>query len=267
MKRRPLNRAILAKLSGWCGLWLCLLAGAVTAGEVQVAVASNFARPMQVLAELFTEQTGHELKLAFASSGKFVAQITHGAPFEVLLSADADKPEQLIATGLALPDSRFTYALGTLVLWSAQTDLVDEAGKVLTRTDIKHLAMANPKLAPYGLAASEVLEKLGLSAAWQERLVQGDNIAQTQQFVASGNAELGFIALAQVIEQGKMGSGSGWIVPAEYHAPIQQDAVLLVKGEHNPAAHALLEFLQGAAAQAIIRDYGYQIPIPKIPTP
>ncbi|MGR8933550.1 MAG: molybdate ABC transporter substrate-binding protein [Gammaproteobacteria bacterium] len=232
---------------------------AAGAATVLVAVASNFAKPMSEIAEAFEKSTGHSANLAFGSSGKFMAQFENGAPFEVFLSADAEKPEKLQKTGLAV-GMRFTYALGKLVLWSAQPGFVDVQGEVLKHGDFAHLALADPKLAPYGVAAVETLQSLGLLDKLQGLFVFGENIAQTQQFTATGNAELGFVALSQVIADGKIASGSGWIVPADRYAPIRQDAVLLKTGERNPAARALLDFLQTPPALAIIEKYGYGLP-------
>lgn len=227
------------------------------AGEALVAVASNFTAPMHAIAGEFERATGHRLRLAFGGSGKFYAQIRHGAPFHALLSADAVIPEQLEQEGLAVSGTRFTYAVGTLVLWSARPGFVDGEGRVLAQGRFKHLALANPKVAPYGAAAHETLEKLGLTNALQARFVSGENIAQAYQFVASGNAELGFVALSQVMKDGRIAEGSGWVVPAGMHRPIRQDAVLLAKGRDNPAAIALLAFLREPAARAIVRSYGY----------
>lgn len=233
--------------------------GTAHAGEVQVAVAANFAGPMEKLAEQFQKDTGHKAILASGATGKFYAQIRNGAPFEVLLSADDETPARLEAEGQVVAKSRFTYAVGRLVLWSARASYVDANGAVLKTGDFKHLAIANPKTAPYGAAATAVIDKLGLSARLQPRLVQGENIAQAFQFASTGNAELGFVAQAQVWRDGKFTAGSGWIVPAAMHAPIRQDAALLTKGAKNPAAQALLDYLRTDKAKALIRAYGYEI--------
>ncbi|MCQ8129008.1 molybdate ABC transporter substrate-binding protein [Methylomonas sp. WSC-6] len=230
------------------------------AETVLVAVAANFTKPMTEIAEAFEKSTDHEAKLSFGSSGKFVAQIENGAPFEVFMAADQENAVKLQTAGLGLADSRFTYALGKLVLWSATPGYVDEQGEILKTGHFKHLALADPKLAPYGAAAVEVLKNLGLQEKLQPLLVQGENISQTHQFVSTGNAELGFVALSQVIENGKIASGSGWIVPDDHYAPIRQDAILLSKGAENPAAPALLQFLKGPEAHAIILKYGYNLP-------
>ena len=229
------------------------------ADEVQVAVAANFTAPMKIIAADFEKDTGHKATLAFGSSGKFYAQIKNGAPFQVFLSADDAKPAKLEKEGLTVPGSRFTYAIGTLVLWSAKPDLVDAKGAVLEKGDFAHLAVANPKLAPYGTAAMETLAKMGLTDKLQGKIVQGENIAQTYQFVATGNSELGFVALSQVMKDGKIGRGSAWIVPASMHAPIKQDAVILSGAKGNAAAEALMKYLKSAKAVAVIRSYGYEV--------
>jgi molybdate transport system substrate-binding protein len=230
------------------------------AATTLVAVAANFSKPMTEIAAEFEKATGHSAKLSFGSSGKFVSQLENGGPFEVLLSADEKGPQKLIQDGLAVPSSQFTYALGKLVLWSAKPGYVDDQGKILTTGGFKHLALADPKLAPYGAAAAEVLKKLGLFEKLQPLFVQGENIAQTYQFISTANAELGFIALSQVIENGKIATGSGWIIPSNDYAPIRQGAVLMKKGAENPAAPALLDYLKSAPALAIIKKYGYDLP-------
>lgn len=227
------------------------------ADTVPVAVAANFAAPMQKIAEAFEADTGHKLELSFGASGKFYAQISHGAPFQVLLSADEATPQRLERERKAVPDTRFTYAVGALVLWSPQPGFVDAEGGVLRKGAFRHLAVANPKVAPYGAAAAQVMNRMGLTAALQPRLVQGENIAQTFQFVASGNAQLGFVALSQVMEDGRIGKGSAWQVPASMHDPIRQDAVLLLPGKDRAAATALLQYLRSDKARAIIRAHGY----------
>jgi len=233
--------------------------GTAHAGEVQVAVAANFAGPMEKLAEQFQKDTGHKAVVASGATGKFYAQIRNGAPFEVLLSADDETPARLEAEGQVVGKSRFTYAVGRLVLWSAKANYVDATGAVLKTGIFTHLAIANPKTAPYGAAAVAVIDKLGLTARLQPRLVQGENIAQAFQFASTGNAELGFVAQAQVWRDGKFTAGSGWIVPATMHAPIRQDAALLTRGAKNPAAQALLDYLRTDKAKALIRAYGYEV--------
>ncbi len=238
---------------------ISFFSGAVFAEEVQVAVAANFSAPMQVIAAAFEKDTGHKAQLAFGSTGKFYAQIKNGAPFQVLLSADAETPAKLEREGLAVPGTRFTYAVGKLALWSALEGVVDGKGDVLRQGHYAHMALANPKLAPYGAAAIEVLKHLNLLDAVQPRLVQGENIGQTYQFVASGNAELGFVALSQIMKDGKLIDGSVWIVPDNLHAPIRQDAVMLASGKRNAAASALMAYLKSNKAKAVIRAYGYEL--------
>lgn len=250
---QSLRRALFALSAGW------LVSIPALAGEVQVAVASNFSAPLQVIARDFEQDTGHKLLASFGATGQFYAQIKHGAPFEVLLAADQSTPAKLEGEGEGVAGSRFTYAIGTLVLWSAKDAYVDARGEVLRGRQFRHLAIANPKTAPYGLAATQVLAGMGLSQALDGRLVEGQNIAQTLQFVATGSAELGFVALAQVYKDGRITHGSAWVVPAALHEPIRQDALLLRKGQGNPAAEALLSYLKGPKAAAVIKAYGYQL--------
>ncbi len=232
-------------------------AASAHAEQVSVAVAANFTAPMQKIAAAFEADTGHKAELSFGATGKFYAQITNGAPFQILLSADDTTPAKLEREGKVVANSRFTYAIGTLVLWSAKDGYVDDKGAVLKSGDFKHLAIANPKLAPYGLAATQVMDKLGLTATLQPRFVLGENIAQTYQFVATGNAQLGFVALSQVMADGKIAQGSAWQVPADMHEPIRQDAALLETGKGNAAATALMQYLKGDKAKGIIKSYGY----------
>jgi molybdate transport system substrate-binding protein len=233
------------------------LAAPAHAGEVQVAVAANFTGPMERIAPAFEQATGHKALIAYGTVGKFFAQIRSGAPFEVLVSADEETPIRLEKDGLALPESRFTYAAGKLVLWSATPGLVDERGEVLRRGDFRHLAIANPKVAVYGAAAVEVMNRLGVHADQQGKLVLGENITQAYQFVATGNAELGFVALSQVYKDGQFAPGSHWLVPPDLYPRLRQDAVLLTRGQGNPAAQALLAYLKSDAARTVIRAYGY----------
>ncbi|MCC9598431.1 molybdate ABC transporter substrate-binding protein [Rubrivivax sp. JA1055] len=237
---------------------LLFTASLAHAEEVQVAVAANFTAPAQKIAAQFEKDTGHVAKLSFGATGKFYAQITNGAPFEVLLSADDETPAKLEKEGQAAPGTRFTYAIGTLVLWSAQPGVVDAQGAVLKSGHFERVAIANPKTAPYGAAAVETMKALGVFDAVTPKLVQGENIAQAYQFVATGNAPLGFVALSQVFEDGALKSGSAWIVPAKLHQPIRQDAVVLAKGAANPAAKAWLAYLKSEKALTVIRAYGYQ---------
>ena len=238
-------------------LWA--ISSAASAADVSVAVASNFTVPMQKIAHAFEQDTGHKALLAFGATGGFYAQIKNGAPFQVLLAADKETPTRLEKEGLAVAGARFTYAIGKLVLWSKQAGLVDDKGDVLRKGSFDKLAIANPKLAPYGTAAMQALTKLGLLAQLQPKFVEGSNIGQTYQFVASENAVLGFVALSQVYAEGRLSHGSAWIVPAIFYAPIQQDAVLLNSGKNNAAATALLNYLKTEKAQAIIRAHGYDL--------
>ncbi|MBT8767529.1 molybdate ABC transporter substrate-binding protein [Metapseudomonas boanensis] len=240
---------------------LCALfaVGTASAEEVQVAVAANFTAPMQAIAKEFEQDTGHKLVIASGATGQLYTQIKNGAPFEVFLSADDNTPAKLEQEGDSVPGSRFTYAIGTLVLWSAQAGYVDAKGEVLKNGQFKHLSIANPKTAPYGLAATQVLEKLGLTQAVAPKLVEGQNITQALQFISSGNAELGFVALSQVYKDGKLTQGSAWIVPADMHEPIRQDALILNRGKGNPAAKALMDYLKGPKAAELIRSFGYQL--------
>jgi molybdate transport system substrate-binding protein len=232
-------------------------ATAVSAGEVQVAVAANFAQPMVRIGEAFTAATGHTLKVTTGSTGKFYSQIVSGAPFEVLLAADEETPARLIKEGHAMAGTPFTYAVGRLVLWSATPGLVDDKGAVLASGNFQYLAIANPKLAPYGVAAYEVLKVRGLSDALAPKVVVAESIAQAYQFVSTGNATLGFVALSQLTVPGKPVAGSYWLVPESLHTPIRQDAVLLKAGAKNPAASALLTYLKGEPARQQIAAFGY----------
>ena len=238
-----------------------LLVAAVSAraADVRVAVAANFARPMAQIAERFTAATGHTVALSVGSTGRLYSQIVAGAPFELLLAADAKTPERLVEEGHAQAVNRYTYAIGQLVLWSPVPGRVDADGRVLSATGWQRLAIANPKLAPYGAAAMAVLHKRGLMGQVAPKLVTGDSIGQTFQFVATGNAELGFVALSQVQAPGQPATGSLWRVPQAYYPEIRQDVVLLRRGEANPAAVALLQYLREADARALIAGYGYAV--------
>lgn len=238
---------------------LMMLSCAASAATVQVAVAANFVQAMADIASAFARETGHRAAVSTGATGKLHAQIRNAAPFEVLLAADATTPARLETEGLTVPGTRCTYAIGKLVLWSAQPGFVDDQGRVLREGRFAHLALANPKAAPYGAAAVEVLNHFGLFKTLEPKLVQGENIAQTQQFVATGNAELGFLALSQVQKAGRLNGGSAWLVPAHLYSPIRQDAVMLLKGKDNPAASAFMTFLQSYASRAIIRSYGYDL--------
>jgi molybdate transport system substrate-binding protein len=233
--------------------------GSAQADEVQVAVAANFTAPIQAIAADFEKDTGHKLVAAYGATGQFYTQIKNGAPFEVFLSADDTTPKKLDDEGATLKGSRFTYAVGTLALWSAKPGYVDAKGEVLTKNQYQHLSIADPKTAPYGLAATQVLAKEGLSEQVADKLVTGQNITQAFQFVSTGNAELGFVALSQIYKDGKVTRGSAWIVPASLHDPIKQDAVILTKGKDSAAAKALVDYLKGPKAAAVIKSYGYEL--------
>jgi molybdate transport system substrate-binding protein len=257
LQMQPLKNLMHSLLMRFAALALAVFACAtVHAGQAHVAVASNFAAPMKQLATQFEQVTGHTLTLSSGATGKFYAQIKHGAPFDVLLAADDETPARLLREGDAV--QRQTYAIGRLALWSDRPELIDGSDAVLRQNRFQRLAIANSKLAPYGLAAAEVLTRLKLFDSVQDKFVIGENIAQTYQFVASGNAELGFVALSQIMQDGKLTGGSVWRVPATLHSPIRQDAALLKRGEHNAAARALLDYLNSPSAVAIIRSYGYE---------
>ena len=227
--------------------------------EVQVAVAANFTAPMQAIAQSFEHHSGHQVVAAYGATGQLYAQIQHGAPFDVFLSADASTPAKLEAQGQGVRGSRFTYATGRLVLWSATPGYLDGSDAALKAMRYRHLAIADAKTAPYGLAATQVLAKFGLTEAVQGKLVTGQSIGKALHFIATGNAELGFVAMSQVYQEGVLKSGSAWLVPAALHAPIRQDALLLKKGADNPAAAAFLQYLKGEQAAQIIQSYGYQL--------
>ena len=236
-----------------------LFAGLTHAAEVHIAVAANFTAPINEIAAAFEKASGHKVIAAFGPTGGLYTQIKHGAPFEVFLAADDSTPARLETEGEILAGSRFTYAIGKLVLWSASAGYVDAQGEVLRRNEFNHLSIGNPKTAPYGLAATQVLARLGLSEAVKPKLVEGTNITQAYQFVATGNAELGFVALSQVYKDGQITAGSAWIVPEDMYEPIRQDAVILNKGKDNPAAAALVDYLKGPKAAAVIKSYGYDL--------
>jgi len=228
------------------------------ADEVLVAVASNFIEPMTEIAARFSEETGHQVNLASGASGRFVAQIRNGAPFQIFLSADQDRVSALIDSGHALAASRYTYATGALVLWSANAQRDITGLDALTDLDYRRLALANPALAPYGRAAVEVMTGRSLLDATRPRWVQGENIAQTFQFVSTGNAELGFVAASQVMDSGEIRQGSGWLIPQSYHSPIRQDAVLLSSAEGCAACQELLDYLRSGPSLQIITAAGYR---------
>jgi molybdate transport system substrate-binding protein len=234
--------------------------GNLRAETINVAVASNFIAPAQEIAKLFENETGDQIKISSGSSGKFFAQIQNGAPFHVLLSADTLTPVNLLKEGLAVPSTQITYAIGKLVLWSSSAELVTGNDKVLDGNKFKKIAIANPELAPYGVAAVETLKHLGQYQHIRAKIVWGENIAQAHQFVLSGNAELGFVSASQVMRNGKPIQGSAWIVPDTLHSAILQDAVLLNKGKNSIAARSFLIFLESEKVKKIIQEYGYGTP-------
>jgi len=235
-----------------------MLSARLHAEEISVAVAANFTDATRDIVPLFEKASGHKLKVSFGSTGKLYSQIENGAPFEVFLAADSKRPAKAESAGLAVAGSRFTYAMGKLALWSSQAGKFSDGEAYLKQGAFTRAAIANPKTAPYGMAAQQVMEHLGVWNKLQHKMVRGDSIAQTFQFAATGNAEVGFVALSQV-KAWKEGKGSVWMIPQAYYAPIEQQAVLLKKGEASEAAKAFLEFLTGSEARKVITDYGYSV--------
>lgn len=245
------------RLAAFLGVALAILPGAAAqAGQTNVAVAANFTEPAKEVAALFKAKTGHDAVLSFGASGQFYAQIAQDAPFQVFLSADDKRPKDAVAAGLAVAGSRFTYAIGKLVLWSRSLDLA-KGDETLKANSFTKLSIANPTAAPYGAAAVETLKALGVYAAIEPKLVQGNSIAQAFQFVDTGNAELGFVALSQLAS---VSAGSRWLVPQALYAPILQDAVLLKKGADDEASKAFIAFLRGPEARAVVERFGYGLP-------
>jgi molybdate transport system substrate-binding protein len=244
---RRLAGAILA------GVTAAIASSAAQAADTNVAVAANFTEPAKEIARLFESKTGHRAILSFGATGQFYAQITQAAPFQVFLSADQSTPRRLVDDGLAVGNTLFTYAVGKIVLFSRSADLV-KGEQTLRDARFNKIALANPTTAPYGAAAIEAMKALGVYEKLAGKIVQGSNIAQTFQFVDTENAELGFVALSQIIERQ---GGSRWIVPAGLYTPIRQDAVLLKDGAGNEAARAFVAFLHGAEAAAVIDKFGY----------
>lgn len=260
VKRAKALQAMLAVLGVLVLSGLGATTAAAQADRVTVAVAANFAAPMKAIVADFERQSGYQVSASFGATGQFYAQIRHGAPFDILLAGDSSTPTLLKQEGHAVAKTQFTYATGRLVLWSATPGLVDSQGLVLQSDRFKKIALANPKLAPYGAAAVEVIEHLGLAQALRPRFVQAANIGQAFHFVASGNADLGFVALSQVFADGKIKEGSGWLIPASYYTPIRQDAILLVGAQNNRAALAFLEYLTSDVGKQIIESFGYEVP-------
>lgn len=240
------------------GLLLMAATAVASAENVSVAVAANFKEPLEEISAKFHQSTGHTVSISAESSGKIVSQIQNGASYDIFLSADQAKPIKLEQEGGTVPGSRFTYAVGKLALWSATPGYVDRNGKVLKTGSYSHIAIADPKLAPYGLAATQTLQKMGLTSAVNDKLVVGKNIGTTFGYVQTGNAELGFVAMSQIYKNGKLThGGSYWLVPQSYYKPIRQDAVLLPGGKGNPAAVALMKYLKSPAARKVMKSYGY----------
>lgn len=242
-----------------CILLLSLISPLSLAGQLSVAVAGNFYKALQVISAQYQEQTGHKILLSVGATGKLYAQISNGAPFEILLAADKARPGKLVEQGLAVKGSQFTYAKGKLLLWSSDPGLVDSAGEILRSPQIVHLAIANPKTAPYGAAAIDVLKNLGVYQQLKDKIVEGQSVGQSFQQISSGAVSLGIIALSQVVVDNKIASGSGWIIPATLYQPIEQDAVLLNKGTTNPIAKDFLRYLQTTECKEIIRSFGYEV--------
>lgn len=227
--------------------------------DVIIAVATNFIDTARALETAFEAETGLEITLSSGSTGQIYAQIENGAPYSVFLAADQERPERLVANGTAVEGTRFTYATGQLVLWSADaTILAGDGETVLRADDYRALAIANPDLAPYGLAAMQTLSSLGLEETVSDRLVMGQNIGQAFTLVASGNAELGFVARSQILSRPEGEKGSSWLVPESLHDPIRQDAVLLKRGMDDEAAYKFIAFLRSERAAAIIAAHGYE---------
>lgn len=252
---------LLSKMAAFSLAWICVLwLGVAEAQSVTAAVASNFLKPFRQIAAKFEIETGHSVRIVSGSTGKLYAQIVHGAPFDVFLAADNQRPALLEQKKHAVPGTRFTYARGRLALWSVDPQRIQTNGKqALTQGSLKHLALANPKTAPYGRAAREVLQNLKLWDRYATRIVRGENVSQTLQFVATGNVELGFVALSQVLSLSPGMRGSHWEIPENLHAPIRQDAILCTHGKNSPAALALIQFLKEPSSQNIIRHFGYTL--------
>ncbi len=241
-------------------LALAALPSLALAEDVNIAVAANFTAPMKAIVAQFEKETTHKVAVSLGATGKFYAQIKTGAPFDVFLSADDETPARLDKEGNAVAGSRYTYAVGRLALWSATPGFVDDKGEVLKSGKFANIALAAPKLAPYGAAAVETMTRLGLLAVLEPKFVQGESIGQAYSFVATGNAALGFVALSQVFEDGKIKAGSAWVVPASLHSALRQDAVILKRGKDNRGAADFMRFLNSGTARAVIRSYGYETP-------
>ncbi len=253
---RPTGRLAVVAVALFA-LFGCGSEGEPEGGRVIVAVAANFSRTHEVLARRFEARSGAEVAASVGSTGQLYAQIRNGAPFDIFLAADDLRPRLLEEEGLVLPETRFTYATGSLALFGPGLDSVRSGGFDLTDPRVVNVALANPRTAPYGAAAASVLGRLGLEGALSRRLVQGENVSQVLQFVRSGAAELGFVALSQVVDEPRK---SYWSVPVEYHPSLDQDGVLLRTAEGNRAALEYFEFLRSEAAREVIRSFGYAVP-------
>lgn len=230
------------------------------AGEVRVAVAANFAAPMQALAQSFQQTSGHSVATSVGATGQLYAQIKNGAPFDILLAADVSTPLRLEQEGATVAGTRVTYAIGKVVLWSKNPRLIDNQGQILRTGAFDKIAIANPRLAPYGTAAMQVLQNMGVVSSVRPKMVEAANIAQAYQFVATQNATLGFVALSQVSANGILREGSVWHIPSHLYSPVRQDAVLLKASQHNPAAFAFYQFLKTDTARTLINSWGYETP-------
>ena len=239
------------------GLLILMMPILVLADTIHIAVAANFTEPLRLISEQFEKSTGHRVLITSGSTGKIYTQIKNGAPYDLFFAADTETPAKLEQENAIVPGSRFTYAVGKLALWSAQAGYIDNTAAILQKQSFRHLAIANPKLAPYGRAAIQILQTMKLDTTLHSKIVQGDNIGQTYQFVASGNAELGFVALSQIYRHGQLQSGSAWIVEPSRYTPIRQDAVMLRNSKKQAAASALLKYLRSDTAHQILRSYGY----------
>lgn len=236
----------------FCGL----ISSVANADEIRIAVAANFARPMEKIVAAFEKETGHKIISSSGATGKFYAQIKEGAPFDILLSADQDHPKKLSNENFAVAETQFTYAIGKLALWSPKDKYIDSKGAILKKNLFTHISIANPKLAPYGVAAQATLEKMGLWHNLESKIVFGESISQAYQFVATGNAELGFVAFSQIKDSNGI-KGSYWLVPQDFYSPLKQDAILLKNAKNTTAAKRFLEFLKGKTAKSIIGEFGY----------
>ena len=241
-----------------CMCSVFLMAVNAKAAEIKVAVASNFANVLKEIAIEFQKDTGHQLAITPGATGRFYAQISNGAPFDVFLSADDETPHKLAQEGKAIASSQFTYAIGRLALWSPNPEMIEKNADILKTDKFKFIAIANAKVAPYGQAAVQTMQKLGVLTKIEPRVVQGESISQTYQFVSTGNAQVGFVALSQIVENGKIKTGSAWIVPEEMHEPLKQDAVVLQSCKHMSACQALIDYLKSEKAKKLMASYGYK---------